>query len=42
MSERFVAVALARYEAEETHELSIQKNERLSVLDATHNWWKVR
>lgn len=30
------------YVAREEHELSIRKNERLRVLDATHNWWKVR
>lgn len=29
------------YVAQEDQELSIQKNERLGLLDDTKNWWKV-
>lgn len=29
------------YKAQETQELSITKNERLTLLDDSRNWWKV-
>ncbi len=37
-----VAVAIYDYKAQEKTELSIQKNEKLVVLDDTQPWWRVK
>lgn len=37
-----IIVAKFNYHAQETHELTIAKNERLVLLDDTCLWWKVK
>ena len=34
-------IALYDYQANDAEELSIKKNEVLSLLDSDNNWWKV-
>ena len=37
-----VVVAKFNYTAQENHELSVQKNERLILIDDSCLWWKVK
>jgi len=37
-----IVIAKFNYNAQETHELSIVKNERLLLMDDTCLWWKVK
>lgn len=37
-----IILAKFNYTAQDTHELSIVKNERLVLLDDSHLWWKVK
>lgn len=37
-----IIVAKFDYHAQETHELTIEKNERLLLLDGSCLWWKVK
>ena len=36
-----IVVALYDYTANDTEELSIRKNEQLSLIDAKFTWWQV-
>jgi len=42
MEEQAIAVAKYDYTAEGQGELSIRKNEKLTVIDDTQLWWKVQ
>lgn len=42
MSEEPIAVALYDYNAQGNQELSIKKNEKLTIIDDSQTWWKVR
>jgi hypothetical protein len=37
-----IVIAKFNYSAQESHELSIMKNERLLLLDDSCLWWKVK
>jgi hypothetical protein len=37
-----IVIAKFNYNAQETHELSIVKNERLLLVDDSCLWWKVK
>ncbi|ESO85917.1 hypothetical protein LOTGIDRAFT_130110, partial [Lottia gigantea] len=42
MAEEVIVVAKYDYKAENTQELNIKRNERLTLLDDSKDWWKVQ
>ncbi|XP_031552769.1 cytoplasmic protein NCK2-like [Actinia tenebrosa] len=42
MGDESIAIALYEYNAQQKEELSIKKNEKLTIIDDSQTWWKVK